>query len=36
MSDKHAFSHLITFVMMGGIAISFGILLLNSGGGLYA
>ena len=36
MSDSHTLSHLITFVLMGGITVSIGYLLLTSGGGLYA
>lgn len=36
MSDNHTFSHLITFILLGGIMVSLGYLLLNSGSGLYA
>lgn len=36
MSDSHALSHLITFTLLGGITILIALLLLHSGGGLYA
>jgi hypothetical protein len=36
MSESHTLSHLITFVLLGGITITLACLLLHSGGGLYA
>ena len=36
MSNSHTLSHLITFILLGGISITVGMLLLGSGGGLYA
>lgn len=36
MSDSYTLSHLVTFVLLGGITITIGSLLLHSGSGLYA
>lgn len=35
MSKDHTFSHLFTFVVLGGITGSLGYLLLTASGGLY-
>jgi hypothetical protein len=36
MSNNHTVSHLITFILLGGISTAVVILLRGSGGGLYA
>lgn len=36
MPRDHTFSHLFTFLLLGGLSAGMAFLLLNSGGGLYA
>lgn len=36
MTSHRTLSHLFTFVLLGGIMITVGCLLLDSGNGLYA
>ena len=36
MTSRHALSHLFTFLLLGGIMVTLGCLLLDSGTGLYA
>ncbi|WP_298915257.1 hypothetical protein [uncultured Algimonas sp.] len=36
MPDNHIFSHLLTFLILGGVLITFGCLILHGGAGLYA
>ena len=36
MSNNHTLSHVITFVLLGGITMSLGYLLLTTPSGLYA
>ncbi len=36
MSRDHTLSHLFTFALLGGLSVAMAVLLMNSGGGLYA